>query len=144
MRMGIKPILAGFCALLLLGCAQAPSSTVERAEAPVEREDPYRDRLVPALNEALVAGEAGEGLLFRGPTEYVYLSDFQFDPATIRLKSGTVTRIRLENIAWVTHYFGGEAFFERGAEIVNILGQGFGAVASDLSVSFADTEGVVK
>jgi hypothetical protein len=31
-----------------------------------------------------------------------------------------------------------------GGEIVNILGQGFGAVASDLSVSFADTEGVVK
>jgi hypothetical protein len=31
-----------------------------------------------------------------------------------------------------------------GGEIVNILGQGFGAVASDLSVSFTDTQGVVK
>jgi hypothetical protein len=31
-----------------------------------------------------------------------------------------------------------------GGEVVNILGQGFGAVASDLSVSFADTQGVVK
>jgi hypothetical protein len=31
-----------------------------------------------------------------------------------------------------------------GGEVVNILGQGFGSVASDLSVSFADTEGVVK
>ena len=31
-----------------------------------------------------------------------------------------------------------------GGEVVNILGQGFGSVASDLSVSFADTQGVVK
>jgi hypothetical protein len=31
-----------------------------------------------------------------------------------------------------------------GGEVVNILGQGFGAVASDLSVSFTDTQGVVK
>jgi hypothetical protein len=31
-----------------------------------------------------------------------------------------------------------------GGEVVNVLGQGFGSVASDLSVSFADTAGVVK
>jgi hypothetical protein len=31
-----------------------------------------------------------------------------------------------------------------GGEVVNVLGQGFGSVASDLSVSFADTQGVVK
>jgi hypothetical protein len=31
-----------------------------------------------------------------------------------------------------------------GGEVVNVLGQGFGSVASDLSVSFADTGGVVK
>jgi len=31
-----------------------------------------------------------------------------------------------------------------GGEMVNVLGQGFGSVASDLSVSFADPEGVVK
>jgi hypothetical protein len=31
-----------------------------------------------------------------------------------------------------------------GGEVVNILGQGFGSVASDLSASFTDTQGVVK
>jgi hypothetical protein len=31
-----------------------------------------------------------------------------------------------------------------GGEVVNVLGQGFGSVASDLSVSFTDTTGVVK
>jgi hypothetical protein len=31
-----------------------------------------------------------------------------------------------------------------GGEVVNVLGQGFGSVASDLSVSFTDTGGVVK
>jgi hypothetical protein len=31
-----------------------------------------------------------------------------------------------------------------GGEVVNVLGQSFGSVASDLSVSFADTQGVVK
>jgi hypothetical protein len=31
-----------------------------------------------------------------------------------------------------------------GGEVVNVLGQGFGSVASDLSVSFADTVGTVK
>jgi hypothetical protein len=31
-----------------------------------------------------------------------------------------------------------------GGEVVNVLGQGFGSVASDLSVSFADPSGVVK
>ncbi len=31
-----------------------------------------------------------------------------------------------------------------GGEVVNVLGQGFGSVASDLSVSFADPDGLVK
>ena len=31
-----------------------------------------------------------------------------------------------------------------GGEVVNVLGQGFGSVASDLSVSFADPNGLVK
>ena len=31
-----------------------------------------------------------------------------------------------------------------GGEVVNVLGQGFGSVASDLSVSFTDVEGIVK
>ncbi len=31
-----------------------------------------------------------------------------------------------------------------GGEVVNVLGQGFGSVASDLSVSFTDTAGLVK
>ena len=64
--------------------------------------------------------ETGE-VSFSGETIYVIMSDFQFTPDLIRLKSGAVTRIRLSNTAWVTHYFGAAEFFQRGAEIVNIL-----------------------
>ncbi|WP_207060852.1 hypothetical protein [Motiliproteus sp. SC1-56] len=111
---------------LVLGCSgpaveAPPQSRHLHDREPLLTEDQYAEGKRRALAKAVKAVE-GRGLVFNGETEYVYLSDFQFDPSVIRFRAGTITRVRLNNIARVTHYFGGEEFFQYGAEVVNILG----------------------
>jgi uncharacterized cupredoxin-like copper-binding protein len=73
-----------------------------------------------AMEAAFVEDEETGRSHFEGDTEYVILTNFRFMPNSLRLKAGTLTRIRLGNPSLVTHYFGGEEFFRYGAEIVNV------------------------
>lgn len=115
--------LAIIVALLLSGCAvDPPLPAPPPAVQPDPQEAAYQQRREQVMKDAVRVNELTGQKEFVGTSEYVILSDFQFSPATVRFKSGEIVRVRLSNTALVTHYFGGEAFFERGAEPVNLLG----------------------
>ena len=106
--------------LLLVGCAteSRPLYTTPEPQA----DDRFAEQRRLAIANALTRDPASGEESFRGETVYVILSDFRFDPERIPLKAGQITRVRLSNTAWVTHYFGGDEFFRQGAEVVNLLG----------------------
>ena len=107
--------------LLAAGCDTLPAqidSFQDMFSAGPAAEAQREQALARVLQRDAVTGE----LEFVGETHYVILSDFQFDPDVIRLKSGTVARIRLSNASWIMHYFGAEDFLKKGAEWIDVLG----------------------
>lgn len=116
-------VLAIIVALLLSGCAVDPAPPGQPLSAqPDPQAALYQQRREQVIQGAVRVNELTGQKEFVGHSEYVILSDFQFSPATLRFKSGDIVRVRLSNTALVTHYFGGEEFFRRGAEPVNLLG----------------------
>ncbi len=118
----MKILLLLVSAALLSGCGLAPPQQPPAVQRALHSEVEYSRLKQQAIEQALAIDPVSGQSRFVGHSEYVILSNFQFTPSLIRLKSGTITRIRLSNIAWVTHYFGGQAFFQSGAEVVNLLG----------------------
>ncbi|MEH6471650.1 MAG: hypothetical protein V7752_10380 [Halopseudomonas sp.] len=106
----------------LYGCESVPDQLNPFSPDALLSETEYSAQRQQALERALVVDPDSGATRFVGDTVYVIMSDFQFDPNQIRLKAGAITRIRLSNSAWVTHYFGGDEFFQNGAEVVSILG----------------------
>jgi uncharacterized cupredoxin-like copper-binding protein len=110
-------VLAFGLVMVLAGCTTPPEPTPEAFT-----EDPYfQAHKSEALADVIKLDKQNVPKEFVGKTIDVYLSNFKFDPDKISLKSGTITRVRVYNIAWVTHYFGGEKFFAQGAEVVNLF-----------------------
>lgn len=103
------------------GCDSVPRQINPFAQQALYSQTQYAQLKQRAIEQSLVVDAATGQLSFVGDTEYVILSDFQFSPERIQLKSGTITRIRVSNTAWVTHYFGGHKFFELGAEVVSLM-----------------------
>ncbi|WP_210395940.1 hypothetical protein [Motiliproteus sediminis] len=111
-----------FLIVLVAGCSAAPPPAVPLEQPPLRPADEYRALREQALQGVVQVNEVTGQKEFVGATEYVILSDFQFSPAELHFRSGTVVRVRLSNTALVTHYFGGEEFFRLGAEPVNLMG----------------------
>ncbi|MEH6812993.1 MAG: hypothetical protein V7677_10735 [Motiliproteus sp.] len=110
------------CVLLLSGCSVVPEVGVDDSRLAKAEDSRYQSAKTDAIAAVIVRNKETGVEEYIGETTVVYLSDFNFSPNEFRFKSGTVTRIRLKNVAWVTHYFGGKEFFAEGADIVNILG----------------------
>lgn len=119
----IMRLAIALLAILVSGCAAPPPAPVAPVEVqPLRSEAAYREQRQQAMAGAVRVNEHTGQKEFVGQTEFVILSDFEFSPAQLHFRSGTLVRVRLSNVALVTHYFGGEEFFRLGAEPVNLLG----------------------
>ncbi len=121
MKNGMLTLIMMVLVAVLGGCDSVPRQEHRFAQQALHSEAQYAELKQQAIERAVAVDPITGEPTFIGATEYVILTNFEFSPDQIRLKSGSITRIRLSNSAWVTHYFGGHKFFGLGAEVVNLL-----------------------
>ncbi len=111
------------CSLIwVAGCAsKVPENTGPVVRQALHDAAFYRDQRQQALALVTETDPQSGASVFRGETIRVTLANFFFDPNVITLKAGQVVRLRLENPARMTHYFGGDDLFTLGGELLSVF-----------------------